>query len=83
MSNSTDTPTAVEEPKPFDSLAFIMAYEGGELEDDDQVIEGFQQMIDSGIVWSLQGSYGRAAASLIESGHCTDTHNRLGGRTNP
>ena len=52
------------------TLDFIMAYESGEL-DEDQIIEGFQALIDSGAVWSLQGSYGRTAVSLIESGHCT------------
>jgi hypothetical protein len=33
-------------------------------------IEAMQHLIDTGIVWNLQGSYGRAAAHLIESGEC-------------
>jgi hypothetical protein len=74
MPQSTQQP----ETKAFDQLGFIMAYENGEL-DDEQVIEGFQHLIDNGLAWSLQGSYGRAAKSLIEAGHCTDTHNVLGG----
>ena len=61
----------------FDQVGFIMAYEGGEL-DDEQIIEGFQHLIDNSLVWSLQGSYGRMAVALIEGGHCQDTHNRLG-----
>jgi hypothetical protein len=65
-------------PQAFDQLGFIMAYEEGEL-DEEQVIEGFQHLIDNGLAWSLQGSYGRAAKSLIEGGHCIDTHNVLGG----
>jgi hypothetical protein len=49
---------------PFDTL---MAYEGGELEFDD-VVDMFQTLVDSGLVWQLQGSYGRTAAALIASG---------------
>ena len=40
----------------------IIRYENGEMEDY-EVIEFFQGMITSGIVWQLQGSYGRMAAS--------------------
>lgn len=51
-------------------LDFIMAYEGGEIESEEQLVEGFQAMIDDGTVWQLQGCYGRAAAQLINSGLC-------------
>lgn len=51
-------------------LNFIMAFEGGELESRDELVEGFQSLIDSGIVWDLQGTYGRTAMALIESGEC-------------
>lgn len=54
----------------FDQVEFIMEYENGEL-DEDGVVEGFQNLIDSGIVWSLQGSYGRTASALIEAGLCS------------
>ena len=47
----------------------IIAYESDELEYDD-VIAMFQEMIDDGSVWQLQGSYGRTAHSLIQSGLC-------------
>lgn len=40
--------------------------------EEDAVIEGFQHLINEGTVWSLQGSYGRMAAALIEAGYCTD-----------
>ena len=53
----------------FNTVDFIIDYEAGVLSEE-EVIDGFQQLIDSGIVWSLQGSYGRTAATLIESGTC-------------
>jgi hypothetical protein len=53
----------------MDSVDFIMAYEGGEL-GQEEIIEGFQALIDSGLAWQLQGSYGRTAKALIEGGYC-------------
>jgi hypothetical protein len=48
-------------------LDLIIAYESGEL-DEEQVIDLFQQLVDSGLAWQLQGSYGRQAARMIEAG---------------
>lgn len=52
-------------------LDFIMAVEEG---DPDltlpELIEGVQDGIDSGVVWQLQGYWGRLAASMIEDGYC-------------
>ena len=58
---------SIPEDKPFDLLAFIMDYEGGELSED-EIIAGFQHLLDSGLAWSLQGSYGRAAKALLDAG---------------
>ena len=46
-----------------------MAFEDGEL-GEDEVIAGFQELINSGLVWQLEGFYGRTAVALIESGKC-------------
>jgi len=51
------------------NLDFIMAFESGEVTHEELVV-GFQAMIDDGSVWHLQGSYGRVAHDLIESGDC-------------
>lgn len=54
----------------FNTVDFIIDYEAGVLSEEEEVIDGFQQLIDSGIVWSLQGHYGRTAATLIAAGQC-------------
>ena len=56
--------------KNYDQVGQMMAWENGELSDEDTV-ELFQRLIDSREVWSLQGMYGRFAAQLIEEGYCT------------
>jgi hypothetical protein len=45
----------------------IMAFEQGDLQDC-EIIALFQELLDSGIVWQLHGSYGRLARQLIEAG---------------
>ena len=53
-----------------DITSNIIAFESGEL-DQDGVIELFQNLVDSGLAWSLQGSYGRTAHVLIQAGLVT------------
>jgi len=51
------------------ATSFILRYETEDLTED-EVIEGFQTLIDTGLAWTMQGHYGRTAASLIEAGLC-------------
>lgn len=51
----------------IDMVNDIMAYENGDL-DEDETIAFFQGLVDSGMAWQLQGSYGRAAQRLIQDG---------------
>lgn len=37
---------------------------------EEQYIQGMQGLIDSGLAWRLEGSVGRSAMRLIESGQC-------------
>jgi hypothetical protein len=47
----------------------IIAYENDEMTQE-EVIEFFQELIDTGYAWRLQGHYGRTALRLIEYGYC-------------
>lgn len=42
-----------------------------EADSEEQVIEAWQTLIDTGLAWQLQGWFGRTAARLIEDGICT------------
>ena len=46
----------------------IIDYEQGNL-DESETIELFQQLVDSGLAWNLQGHYGRFAYELLQAGH--------------
>ena len=48
----------------------IIKYARGLLDDID-AIALFQELIDTGLAWKLQGHYGRTASRLIENGLCT------------
>jgi hypothetical protein len=45
----------------------IIAFEDGEL-GADEIVALFQDLLDSGMVWSLQGSYHRTLRHLIDVG---------------
>lgn len=49
----------------------IMDYEMGELTDD-EVVSFFARLIQTGMVWTLQGHYGRTAKLLIDAGYISE-----------
>ena len=51
------------------NIETIIKYESGEM-NQEEVIRFFQELIDTGHAWRLQGHYGRTALRLIEYGLC-------------
>ena len=49
----------------------VIAYEQGEL-DEEGIIDMFQELINSGMAWKMQGSYGRTAKALLDAGYCVE-----------
>ena len=47
----------------------IIAYENGELSQQ-EIVDLFQELINSGLAWKLQGHYGRVAKTLLNNGYC-------------
>lgn len=43
-----------------------------EADSEDQVIEAWQHLINTGLAWRLQGWFGRMAQRLIEEGFCVE-----------
>ena len=57
----------------MDTFKAIDIIEGSysDLEDHEEV-EAWQHLIDTGVVWQLQGFFGRTAKDLIAQGVCTN-----------
>ena len=50
----------------------VMIAEGEqEAEDYDEYLAAWQYLVDTGLCWQLQGSFGRTAAAMIEAGSIT------------
>jgi len=43
-----------------------------ECESEEKILEAWQHLINTGLAWTLQGSFGRRAQSLIEQGLCEE-----------
>lgn len=52
----------------MDMIGKMIAWEDGTL-DEQGTIELFQELVNSGQAWQLQGTYGRMAAVLIDAGY--------------
>ena len=50
----------------YTAVGIAEGFEGAESEE--QVIEAWQHLVDTGLAWSLQGWFGRTATQLIEQG---------------
>lgn len=51
----------------MNQIEAIIAYEQGELSVR-ECIKLFQELLDSGLIWELQGHYQRVAKNLLEQG---------------
>lgn len=49
------------------NVSDIIAYEGGQMTEQEE-IRFFQELVNTGQAWSLQGSYGRRASQLLKAG---------------
>jgi len=57
----------------MDSYTAVGIAEGFiESESEEEVIEAWQTLINTGLAWSLQGWFGRTARNLIDNGICTE-----------
>lgn len=61
----------------MDMVDKIIAFEQGEL-DEDGIIELFQELVNTGLAWQLQGSYGRMAQALLDEGYITSPFVEVG-----
>lgn len=54
-------------------VSTLSRYESGEL-DDDEIDALFQTLLDTGVLWSLQGSYQLTAHNLLRLGRIHQTN---------
>ena len=55
---------------PLSLISRIIDYEDGHLDHEETVLL-FQDLVDTGLAWTLQGHYGRTAHRLITAGVIT------------
>lgn len=56
----------------YRAVALAEGFEDGT---DNERIEAWQHLVDTGLAWSLQGCFGRTAKELIERGIIHDKNN--------
>ena len=57
----------------MDTYLAVSIIEGfsGEDHTEEEILQAWQALIDSGLVWRLQGFYGRTAQYLLDQGICS------------
>ena len=56
----------------MDSFTAVGIAEGFiDADSEDQIVQAWQVLIDTGMAWQLQGWFGRTAQHLIDEGICT------------
>lgn len=62
----------------MDNFTATMIAEGvEEVETEEEYIEAWQHLIDTGLCWQLQGFFGRTAMAMVEAGHCSLPSDRM------
>lgn len=64
---STIPQEAMAQLTPYTACAIVEGFDGEEYTIEEQ-LEAWQYLVNTGLAWQLQGSYGRTAARLIEEG---------------
>ena len=57
----------MSDPNDTDIVSRLMDYEDGNLSQE-ETIALFQALVNSGMAWTLQGSYGRTAQDMLKAG---------------
>lgn len=52
----------------MDMFTAVAIAEGMVEADDDETLDAYQYLVETGIIWKLQGSFGRVAQHLIDAG---------------
>jgi hypothetical protein len=60
------------EEREMDNYRAVALAEGFEEGTDEEIMEAWQHLVDTGLAWSLQGFFGRTAKALIEAGYIQD-----------
>ncbi|MBK8168242.1 MAG: hypothetical protein IPK64_20025 [bacterium] len=56
----------------MDTFTAVMIAEGAQdAESEEQYLQAWQTLVDTGLAWTLQGFFGRTAARMIEEGLLT------------
>ncbi len=63
--------TENQEMTPYLAVAIAEGFCGGEGASEDEQIEAWQYLINTGLCWTLQGWFGRQAQALIDAGICS------------